>query len=853
MRVTRTRPARRAEIEEIQESFLDKEAEESGSELTQLSGSDREDEEPDKADDDFVVPDDAPVQYEEKAFKKQTLPDSESEEDLERMAVDDSQYSRGSAVKASTLPEPMNTRSRQLRSSSPIGNPSSSPSPAKKIRIVGPRDAPSTPGHTSPVPSGNLYPELSEPSSSTQVLISTGVPSLSNNPVLNVAPGPSDETPSVAPSIEEPVLPAAASASPSSQQGGSGVPFGGDVAQVVPSVDPATMTQYLNDLFKQHVPQMMSTMLQHLVTIGANPPVVQTTPVGPQSFERTTVASSVPELPVIQPAMIIQTSPPTSDSLLPTKSVDATLSAEGNTLVPSTAPELSPSSADPPPGPSSTAGGLSSKAFGKQRVPSSPTPAQSTSPTAPVAKKIAALLPAFGLSLKVAPSLPIASVPQTSTNNVNTVPLGESNAEDPMALIRAAFRTPKIEQPGPAVPTVKAEVVLDDLEDQKPRYNSAMVCGVTDSALQDKLLVRWYMNLPGLPDDCCIAPQYIPNGVEYPSMDGGMTGGHVWFSFWTTMMDNLDPDTAISAITFDFSAPNFAGLARISPSRLSRRATGPGSMNTRLAVDSQVAICVDVGMSVESAVQEPSFQGLSSTRLRKWIALLHHNQEYERWQSCACVAAGEQTLYTAMVPCPKVSPAFAVMYQSMLGPDTRTSSRNTSSPAVTAPAGMFSPVRSAKTSSSATRPAITSPFRASSGGAGTKYMLRHDETVPVYDARRVKFDFRQDIANVEGILPLFDGEIPNGSFVVVGSTMGFYKASLGSKGEKVANMGCNLLWVITDVQLALIIVFAVPPSSTPPPVPISFSKLLCQLVNLALRTSAIPGVLANPRGGDPES
>lgn len=66
----------------------------------------------------------------------------------------------------------------------------------------------------------------------------------------------------------------------------------------------------------------------------------------------------------------------------------------------------------------------------------------------------------------------------------------------------------------------------------------------------------------------------------------------------------------------------------------------------------------------------------------------------------------------------------------------------------------------------------------------------------MYDARKVVVDFDADLDHLPQVLPLFEGEVPFGSFVVVGYTVSAYSASLNSSSEKVPHIGCNLLWVI---------------------------------------------------------
>lgn len=68
--------------------------------------------------------------------------------------------------------------------------------------------------------------------------------------------------------------------------------------------------------------------------------------------------------------------------------------------------------------------------------------------------------------------------------------------------------------------------------------------------------------------------------------------------------------------------------------------------------------------------------------------------------------------------------------------------------------------------------------------------------VPVYDARKKVVNFDTDIDLLDKKLPLFVGEVPFGSFIVVGYTCSTYQANLSGSNERVAHLGCNILWVI---------------------------------------------------------
>jgi hypothetical protein len=70
------------------------------------------------------------------------------------------------------------------------------------------------------------------------------------------------------------------------------------------------------------------------------------------------------------------------------------------------------------------------------------------------------------------------------------------------------------------------------------------------------------------------------------------------------------------------------------------------------------------------------------------------------------------------------------------------------------------------------------------------------DPVPVYDARNSLFDYQTDLGSLDSVLPMFSGEIPFGSFVVVGYSVSRYLAALSAGGERVPHLGCNVLWAV---------------------------------------------------------
>lgn len=72
----------------------------------------------------------------------------------------------------------------------------------------------------------------------------------------------------------------------------------------------------------------------------------------------------------------------------------------------------------------------------------------------------------------------------------------------------------------------------------------------------------------------------------------------------------------------------------------------------------------------------------------------------------------------------------------------------------------------------------------------------------MYDARNTRtIDFNVDLPSLDSFLPRWEGEVPYGSFVVVGHTIAMYYSKY-----KHWTLGCNIRW--------LIVVGVPPPTNT---------------------------------------
>ncbi|KAJ7245273.1 hypothetical protein C8J57DRAFT_1524403 [Mycena rebaudengoi] len=306
----------------------------------------------------------------------------------------------------------------------------------------------------------------------------------------------------------------------------------------------------------------------------------------------------------------------------------------------------------------------------------------------------------------------------------------------------------------------RSTVFLEDLETYKSFYDAEAPCGVFDPDLQDPALAPYYVGNPPLPGGRQILPAFDPkrlNGVE--EEDTTLKGGRVKLEAGKNHAKRMLAENSVGAMVFVEAAPNFINPSKVSPVRLSSQLVTTGS---------------------DSVVVTPGKLG-GTDRLRKWISGVFHNQDWERFEALSCLVFGQQILYA------QITPKKALSFQTMMSPSNLESARETDARfAKGAPSDMFSPVVSSSPSKS--------PRKAGKPAFKSKTLLGYND--PVYDARKTVIDFKVDLDRLDKRLPLFVGEIPFGSFVVVGYTCSTYSAAINGSPEKVANIGFNVVWAI---------------------------------------------------------
>ncbi|KAJ7915335.1 hypothetical protein B0H13DRAFT_2455861 [Mycena leptocephala] len=325
-------------------------------------------------------------------------------------------------------------------------------------------------------------------------------------------------------------------------------------------------------------------------------------------------------------------------------------------------------------------------------------------------------------------------------------------------------------------------VFMEELETYKTHYDHLALCGVNDEDLQDPVLANTYIGQPPLPAGRYILPVYDPARMSGQETEP-IKGGRVKFSTWARHIRALYADNAIGAILFREATPNFINPSRVSPIRLSAHVSVGGASTQRLQVDNKIAVCVSAIFTTESFLHSARKIGVNSDRTRKWVSGIMHNQEWERAEAVFCLTFGEPLLYA------QLTPKNALSFQTMMSPTNAAPTQDVEDAFANAPADMFAPVTPTKSPAKPKSPVKPWTFT-------SKTLLACTDKVPVYDARKTVIDFATDLERLDRVLPTYIGEIPTGSFVVVGYTVSSYKAVLSSGGDRVPHLGCNIVWAI---------------------------------------------------------
>ncbi|KAJ7153850.1 hypothetical protein C8R46DRAFT_897499 [Mycena filopes] len=160
--------------------------------------------------------------------------------------------------------------------------------------------------------------------------------------------------------------------------------------------------------------------------------------------------------------------------------------------------------------------------------------------------------------------------------------------------------------------------------------------------------------------------------------------------------------------------------------------------------------------------------------MRKWPSGVLHDQEWERFESSVCLQFHEQTMYSQITD-------KALSFQTMISPDPRNAPNY---------------YQHARALFHQDPPGLQRFWYAVTVYNIFIILLLTHYQVPIYDARRIVVNFNTDLGRLGEVLPLFPGEVPVGSYTVVGYALSSYMATLSGSSDRVPHVGCNILWAI---------------------------------------------------------
>ncbi|KAK6972180.1 hypothetical protein R3P38DRAFT_2812571 [Favolaschia claudopus] len=325
----------------------------------------------------------------------------------------------------------------------------------------------------------------------------------------------------------------------------------------------------------------------------------------------------------------------------------------------------------------------------------------------------------------------------------------------------------------------KQRVAEDDLT-QRVNYTPPVQCEVNEEHLQDDAIKDIYVGLPALRGGKAVLPSFDRNPEEME----GTIGGRLSFSIWETILCHATAATLLNAMVFTRTGGYFVNPSRVSPALMTLKATVMGAPGThRLSVGNHAAICVSAGMCMASHIMEAVQSGGSPPRFRKYVDLLMHNQDWERWAAFMCICYGYNVLRASIT-------AKAVSMTTRLGQADMATQVAALSKISKKPIFSYfkSPKKGESSSEKQAKPTTAYP---------STYSLNFNDTIPVYDARDRELDFDVLLPSLDISLPKWTGgEIPIASFIVVGYSVASYMGKAQGVDGRTMHIGSNILWVI---------------------------------------------------------
>ncbi|KAF9051702.1 hypothetical protein BJ165DRAFT_1524611 [Panaeolus papilionaceus] len=285
------------------------------------------------------------------------------------------------------------------------------------------------------------------------------------------------------------------------------------------------------------------------------------------------------------------------------------------------------------------------------------------------------------------------------------------------------------------------------------------ICEVNDPQLHDPLLAQTYAGLVNLKKG------------RFSSWSSNIGRGQVVFSTWVTKTPNMNPNTAFSILTLTQNG-RFINPSRLSPLEVQLREVRVNN-NLRYNVyrGDVPAIALSCGYLWDSFLTAPKPIGLS----QKMVSVVLHKQEWERLVAFCCMIFNVDVIAAQVA-----QSALQFSTRSDWDPNVVQGQASTATP---------SPSQNSDDHMFTHSPSSATLTAAPSARSSESMALSANANIPIYDARDTNFNFQNDINELHR-LPLWDGEIPRGSFVVVGYTLAAYFPN------QKWNLATNVRWVV---------------------------------------------------------
>ncbi|RXW16792.1 hypothetical protein EST38_g9065 [Candolleomyces aberdarensis] len=285
-------------------------------------------------------------------------------------------------------------------------------------------------------------------------------------------------------------------------------------------------------------------------------------------------------------------------------------------------------------------------------------------------------------------------------------------------------------------------------------------CEVNDPLLHDPALASDYSSLPPL-RHCELVP--------WADLPGP---GQVQWSEWENQCQRMNNRLALGFMRF-VSNGYFVNPSRASPVAIDIRELNSGSSNTRYHayVGQSPLVALSPVFLEHSQLTEPSATGLHQRFLRG----IFHAQEWERAVAYLNMIFGCRRMHAQLA-------RDALQFSTRGTFKSKTDNGSSGSAFRKTSSKMFTKNVSRSTVSS---------FHQNKVSADT-FSLPNDANIPVFDGRDASgFSVPSDLTRLSERLPVWHGEIPFGSLVVVAYTVASFRSREGNW-----TLGCNIQWAI---------------------------------------------------------